>query len=171
MRRRRGRLVGGAESRAEIERLMQQLEELREENERLRVDATRPRSPAELSGRLAELAAAAGSGAPDVASLDAADERLDQAWYLYAEAQRMRLAVIDVLNELQVACGQLERQLRLDAGPMEIDRRVVERRRDTIATMCGVDDCDRRVAHAHNSNGHNGNGHNGNGSATAMETR
>lgn len=117
--------------------LLQQVEELRDENARLRMDATRPASLQDARTRFAEIA-----GRYKTVELGAIhgsqQDRLDKAWHLMAEAQQVRSSLMSVLADLALACGQLSRQMAIDGGPMEIDRRVSERRGPAAELAAGA---------------------------------
>jgi hypothetical protein len=110
-----------------LEDLLRQVEELRGENARLRMDATRPASLQDARTRLAEIAGRYKTVA-NGAIHGTQQDRLDEAWHLIAEAQQVRSSLLSVLADLALACGQLSRKIEIDGGPMEIDRRITERR-------------------------------------------
>lgn len=91
-----------------------ELEELQEELIRLRLEQHRPLNLAQV-GRDAR------------ASSDAATS--DETWHAVAEAQALRASLLAVLQNLNVACAQLGRQLDTDTPATEIDRRVGSERR------------------------------------------
>jgi hypothetical protein len=98
--------------------LLAELNELREDNARLRIEATRP--PA-LTDVAAGLHCAAGVD-------EHSDDVVDEAVTLLAEAQRQRSVVRGTLEALRAACEQLEQQLELGVGSMELERRRTDRR-------------------------------------------
>jgi hypothetical protein len=125
-----------------LEDLLREVEELRGENARLRMDATRPASMQDARARLAEIAGrykTVGEGAIHGTKQD----RLDEAWHLMAEAQRVRSSLMSVLSDLAAACGQLSRQMAIDGGSMEIDRRITERRSPAAELASGAAGRDR----------------------------
>lgn len=95
--------------------LLGELNELREDNARLRMEATRP--PA-LSDAVAQLTR--------VTPVEA-DDAVDEAQRLLAEAQRHRSTVRATLEQLRAACLILERQLDLGVGSMDLERRTAPR--------------------------------------------
>jgi hypothetical protein len=113
-----------------------ELERLQQENMRLRLESQRPLSLGKLSAEVADLPQAISESlAPDPGDENATDS----AFHVYTRAETTRRTVLNVLEELTVATGQLARQLATEAPPSEIDRRVRDRRRsDSLAT-------DRRV--------------------------
>ena len=104
----------------ELAALRQEVERLTQENMRLRLEQQRPRN---LSA-VADLLRAAVEQPAETDALEARDE----AHHVAARTEATRRAVVDVLDGLVVAAGQLQRQLTEDVALTEIDRRVVERR-------------------------------------------
>lgn len=97
------------------------LEQLNEELARLRLERHRTLNLAEV-GRTARAVAEA-----------AVDS--DEAWHAVTEAQALRASLLGVLRDLQIAAGQLERQLQTATPAAEVDRRVApDRRRMRNAT-------------------------------------
>lgn len=96
------------------------LEQLHEELARLRLERHRTLNLAEV-GRSARAFAEA-----------AVDS--DEAWHAVTEAQALRASLLGVLRDLQIAAGQLERQLGTATPAAEVDRRVApERHRPRVA--------------------------------------
>ncbi len=97
--------------------LAKEIDRLRQENMRLRLERQRPTSVAavvaELRARTEALGVEGGS---------------DEAEHIRAEVESARRAVLDALESLIVAAEQTKRQLTLASSPMEIDRRVTDRR-------------------------------------------
>ncbi|WP_432498255.1 hypothetical protein [Kineococcus gypseus] len=113
----RGGADGGAEAelRAEVERLTQELA-------RMRLERQRPVGVGGVAERLGALCAQQDGAA-------AALEAQDQAHHVLAQAESMRQSLLDVLDQLVVAASQMQRQLLAGTSVMEIDRRVLDRRR------------------------------------------
>ena len=118
---RRGDATGSdaAELRAEVERLTQEVT-------RLRLERQRPVGIGSVAEQLSALTAAADAGTPG-AGEDL--EAQDRAHHVLAQAESMRQSLLDVLDQLVVAASQMQRQLLAGSSVMEIDRRVLDRRR------------------------------------------
>jgi hypothetical protein len=129
----------------EASALREQLDRLTAENMRLRLEQQRPLSLGAVSAQLAATAdalangsgagetpvatpAGTATGAGEGAGRDAA-AALDEAQHQLARASTLRATVLDVVQSLQVAAAQLERQLVADVPLTEVDRRVRPRRR------------------------------------------
>ncbi|MFP5345992.1 MAG: hypothetical protein ACLGIA_03045 [Actinomycetes bacterium] len=83
---------------------------------RLRLERQRPTN---LAAVVEELRARADS---------IAESPEDDAFHALAQVEATRRALLDALEGLSVAVGQLRRQVSLSASSMEIDRRLAERR-------------------------------------------
>ena len=118
--------------------LRQEVERLTQENMRLRLEQQRPRN---LSSVTEQLRAAVAQPAGETDPLEARDE----AHHVLAQAEVTRRAILDVLDNLVVAAGQMQRQLLQDIPLSEIDRRVTDRR-DRRGGPDGTDRRDRRGA-------------------------
>jgi hypothetical protein len=119
-----------------LEAVLREVDELRGENARLRMDATRPASLQDARTRLAEIAGRYKT--MEVSTIHGTQpDRMDEAWHLMAEAQQVRSSLMSVLSDLALACGHLSRQMALDGGPMEIDRRLGSRRAEPIDSVHG----------------------------------
>lgn len=108
----------GSGTRALVDALRTEIEELREENARLRLEAQRPAGPGLAAARIGEIGAR-------VAFTDEGDE----AWESLTEASVLRDALLRVCRELATCALQVERQLTTLLPPTELDRRVRDRRR------------------------------------------
>jgi hypothetical protein len=145
----------GRATKQELESIRGELSHLVEENARLRLNDQRTLSllavgakaqatPEGLATRLAEATEAASAAGPKTQNGEPAatllmplmrsrsdadgEEALDEAWRVLAEAKVLQATVLAVLQDLQVACAQMERHLTTGAPSSEIDRRVVARR-------------------------------------------
>ncbi|WP_432489567.1 hypothetical protein [Kineococcus sp. SYSU DK018] len=109
-----------AELRAEVDRLTQEVV-------RLRLERQRPVGIGSVAEQLNAL-----SAVPVATGSPGAQDRLeaqDQAHHVLAQAESMRQSLLDVLDQLVVAASQMQRQLLAGTSVMEIDRRVLDRRR------------------------------------------
>lgn len=146
----------GRAAKQELESIRGELSHLVEENARLRLNDQRTLSllavgakaqatPEDFASRLAEAADAAQNKLanrehssallmPAASAAEGLDDgieneqTLDEAWRVLAEAKVLQATVLAVLQDLQVACGQMERHLTAGAPASEIDRRVMARR-------------------------------------------
>ena len=103
----------------ELAELQQEVERLTQENMRLRLEQQRPVALSAVVDLLRDTAERPGE--------DAAEAR-DEAHHVAARTEATRRAVVDVLEGLVVAAGQLQRQLTEGVAHTEIDRRVLDRR-------------------------------------------
>ncbi|WP_432501539.1 hypothetical protein [Kineococcus arenarius] len=110
-----------AELRAEVDRLNQEVL-------RLRLERQRPVSIGSVAEQLSALAAVRADTATASRAQDQLEEQ-DQAHHVLAQAESMRQSLLDVLDQLVVAASQMQRQLLAGTSVMEIDRRVLDRRR------------------------------------------
>jgi len=99
--------------------VLAELNELREDNARLRMESTRPPALADIPASL--------QTAVDAGIRGRSDDVVDDAVSLLAEAHRQRSVVRGTLEQLRAACEQLEQQLELGVGPMELERRRADR--------------------------------------------
>ena len=104
----------------ELAALRQEVERLTQENMRLRLEQQRPR-------HLSAVADPLRAAVEQPARADALEAR-DEAQHVAARTEATRRAVVDVLDGLVVAAGQLQRQLTQDVASSEVDRRVTDRR-------------------------------------------
>ncbi|MFP5347590.1 MAG: hypothetical protein ACLGIA_11260 [Actinomycetes bacterium] len=65
---------------------------------------------------------------------------------MLVHARVLRAGLLDVLQSLQVAAAQLERQLVTGVPSSEVDRRVLAGRRSTDGRPDGLDDLDEELA-------------------------
>ncbi|WP_432545482.1 hypothetical protein [Kineococcus sp. SYSU DK004] len=113
----------------ELEGLREEVARLTQENLRLRLEQQRPAGLHHVQRQIARHAAAGGEAAERAsAQHEAADEAADEAVHALAQAETARRAVLDVLDSLVVAAGQMQRQLTEGVPLAELDRRVVDRR-------------------------------------------
>ncbi|MCI2238160.1 hypothetical protein MO973_09895 [Paenibacillus sp. TRM 82003] len=125
---------GGATDREEERELRAEVERLTQEVMRLRLERQRPVGIGSIAEQLAGLCAdTAGNPTASARGNTGTDEleAQDQAHHVLAQAESMRRSLLDVLDQLVVAASQMQRQLVAGGSPMEIDRRVLERRRGT----------------------------------------
>lgn len=114
-----------------------EVERLQQENMRLRLEAQRPLSMGKLADEFAQLARSLHESAdPDPS------DTVDSAYHVLSNAEATRQAVLNVLDSLTIASGQLRRQLEMDVPPTEVDRRVHDRR--ARAQLVSQEEC-RRV--------------------------
>ncbi|WP_432492141.1 hypothetical protein [Kineococcus auxinigenes] len=119
---------GNATNRDEAE-LRAEVDHLTQEVLRLRLERQRPVGIGSVAEQLSALSAAAVTGtAPSPRAQDSLEEQ-DQAHHVLAQAESMRQSLLDVLDQLVVAASQMQRQLLAGTSVMEIDRRVLDRRR------------------------------------------
>ncbi|WP_369051977.1 hypothetical protein [Kineococcus terrestris] len=109
----------------ELEGLREEVARLTQENLRLRMEQQRPAGLHHVQRQIARHAAAGGEAAERAA---AREEAADEAVHALAQAETARRAVLDVLDSLVVAAGQMQRQLTEGVPLAELDRRVVDRR-------------------------------------------
>jgi len=109
----------------EVTSLREEIERLAQDNMRLRLESQRPLSLGKVAADLQRVALAA-----DPLEADMADTE-DNAYHLLAQAHVIRSEVLNVVQTLQVAARQLERQLVTGVHLMEVDRRVLPQRRAT----------------------------------------
>jgi hypothetical protein len=103
-----------------------EVERLQQENMRLRLETQRPLSMGKLADEFAQLARSLGESAdPDPS------DTVDAAYHVLSSAEATRQAVLNVLESLTIAAGQLRRQLEMDVPSTEVDRRVHDRRAPT----------------------------------------
>lgn len=106
----------------EVDALQQEIDRLSQENMRLRLERQRPLSVGKIADDIRELTSAS-------AQAEALAETHDDAQHVMAQAKAIRYAVLDLVQNLQIAAAQLERQLVTETSLMEVDRRVVSSRR------------------------------------------
>lgn len=102
--------------------LQQEIDRLSQENMRLRLERQRPLSVGKIADDIRELTS-------ESAQAEAYAEAQDDAQQVLAQAKAIRYAVLDLVQNLQVAAAQLERQLVTETSLMEVDRRVLSSRR------------------------------------------